>query len=316
MNSIQLLDVTLRDGGYKTNFHFPLDFIRKVLTTLDQSGVEYIEVGYRNGSFKPLANIGQTGLCGKNYLLYCRKFIKSAKLTIIYHPINIQQSDLEEMRECGVDCVRICFPAKNLDFGFQSIEIAKKFDFEVIVNITRASEYSIEQLLDMTLAISKYNIKTIYLADSNGNLTPEKVKTTFDSLLKNINVNFGFHAHDNLFSSQANAIAAIGSGVKYIDASIFGFGKGAGNLRTEGIISFLQAQGNHHYDLCKILQLADYVRLNAKNLSGEIATKDIIMGIFNLSQDDAARVGEFLNVNNYYSLASDYSKQSKEMTDA
>ena len=49
MTNIKLLDVTLRDGGYKTNFHFTSEIIKDVLTALDQSGVHYIQGYYLQG---------------------------------------------------------------------------------------------------------------------------------------------------------------------------------------------------------------------------------------------------------------------------
>ena len=54
INNIKMIDVTLRDGGYKKNFHFADDEVEKIITTLDRAGIEYIEVGYRNGSIRPI----------------------------------------------------------------------------------------------------------------------------------------------------------------------------------------------------------------------------------------------------------------------
>lgn len=46
MNKINLLDCTLRDGGYINNWAFGLETIKNILTKLVTSGVEYIECGY------------------------------------------------------------------------------------------------------------------------------------------------------------------------------------------------------------------------------------------------------------------------------
>ncbi len=66
-NFVQVIDVTLRDGGYKTNFYFPVKTVKNILTGLDQSGIPYVEVGYRNGSFKPTPDAGVAVTCPDSY---------------------------------------------------------------------------------------------------------------------------------------------------------------------------------------------------------------------------------------------------------
>ncbi|RDI37582.1 beta/alpha barrel domain-containing protein [Aquicella lusitana] len=315
-NNIKLLDVTLRDGGYKTNFHFSSGVVRDILTLLDQSGVRYIEVGYRNGPLKPIANMGQTATCDRNYLEYCKKWIQHAKLTVILHPKNIQRHDLEEMQDCGVNAVRICFPAKQPTLGFQTIEMASQYNFEVFANITRVSHFNREQIRTWVTDLAKTGVKAIYLADSNGSLTPDDVDHLYSYLQEKCHVPFGFHAHDNLFLAQANAVAAIKNGVQFIDASLFGFGKGSGNLRTEGIVSFLHAGGNRQYDFSRLMEAANYVKQNLHDTQNDFSTKDIILGIFDLSQDDAANLGSFVDTSDYYSRASQYLRSAKSVCGA
>jgi len=310
MNNIQLLDVTLRDGGYKTNFHFSLEMIKSILTTLDQSGVDYIEVGYRNGPFKSMPNLGDAGMCARDYLEYCRKWVKLAKLTVIFHPKNIQPHDLNEMLDCGVQSIRICFPAQNPALWFKSIHMAKQNNFEIFVNITRISQYTREQICEWIIEIAKYDVKGVYLADSNGSLTPQEIENLFGFLKEKCQVPLGFHAHDNLFLAQANAVAAIKQGVQFIDASLSGLGKGAGNLRTEGIVSFLHSEGIKQYDLCKLIEAAEYMKLKLDTANNSPA-KDIILGVFDLSQDDAVNLGEFFNSKDYYYKAEQYYSDRK-----
>lgn len=309
-NNIQLLDVTLRDGGYKTNFHFSPEIVQHILTFLDQSGIPYIEVGYRNGPFKPMPHMGKSAICPGDYLEYCRKWIQFAKLTVIFHPKNIQKHDLEEMRNCGVNAVRVCFSAQNPELSFQTIKLAQQYHFEVFANLTRVSHYNREQIKTWVTELEKTGVKAIYLADSNGSLTPNDVGSLFDYLKTECSIPFGFHAHDNLFLAQANAVTAIKNGVQFIDASLCGFGKGAGNLRTEGVVSFLHAEGNRNHNFCRLIEAANYVKQHLYNKEDDCIAKDIILGIFNLSQDDAINLNGFPNINDYYFQASRYSQNA------
>ena len=44
---MKLLDCTLRDGGYYTNWEFSDDFVKMYMNALKYAGVNYVEFGYR-----------------------------------------------------------------------------------------------------------------------------------------------------------------------------------------------------------------------------------------------------------------------------
>ena len=292
MQKIKLLDVTLRDGGYKNHFHFLPEEIETLLKTLDQSGVQYIELGYRNGPLQSNMQPGITGICNRNYLECCQILIRNAKRTVMVHPIHVDESDFKEMRVAGVQAIRVCYSALHRERSFKTIAFAKEYGFEVFVNITRSSRYTKEELLQMIRNFTPYQPQAVYLADSNGSFTPGKVQKLFSYLLERCCVPLGFHAHDNLFLALSNAVAAMQVGVEYLDASINGYGKGAGNLRLEAISSFLCAHGVRTFDLCKILDIAGTAELNLKNATSRVSKKNVMMGIFDLSQDEE---GNFTN---------------------
>jgi 4-hydroxy 2-oxovalerate aldolase len=301
---VKLIDVTLRDGGYKNNFNFKKDFVEKVLISLNKSNIDYIEIGYKNGSINEIANIGPGGLCEKEYIKFCRQKLSNSKLTVMLHHQNVQESDFQEMQNEGVDAVRICFDFKNPVQFIKTIEIIKKYNFEVFVNFTRISRYNCEIINKYILQLISLDIENIYLADSNGSLTPKDIRYFFNYLCSNYNINLGYHAHDNLFLASSNAIAAIESGVKFIDSSIFGLGKGGGNLRTEAIVSFLHTLGNNKYDICEILAILQYVQENfSKEEEYNKYIKVIINGIFDMAQDELLLLNKNLSIKDHYSQA-------------
>ena len=54
----------------------------------------------------------------------------------------------------------------------------------------------------------------------------------------------GFHGHNNLEMALGNTITAINEGCEIVDATITGMGRGAGNLRTELLMIYLNKKGN------------------------------------------------------------------------
>ncbi|MCD6047104.1 MAG: 4-hydroxy-2-oxovalerate aldolase [Gammaproteobacteria bacterium] len=306
MKDVNLIDVTLRDGGYKNNFNYSYNDVERIINGLDGSGVTHIEVGYRNGSFKPIPNIGITGTCPDHYLTFCRKLIQQAKLTVILHPKNLQLHELEVLKDLGVDTLRICIGPSYTDRDLSFISYAKQLQFEVSANITRSSQYAAQQIGDLAGKLLEYGADIIYLADSNGGMTPQQVRELFLEVSGRHTAKLGFHAHDNLFLAQANSIAALECGANFLDASLLGFGKGSGNLRTEGFASYLHSQGIKDFDVCKLLETAEFLKNSFSNESNPLLLKDVILGLFNLSQDDSVALGNFQTIKQYYSAARNY----------
>lgn len=286
MDSIQLLDASLRDGGHRTNFHFTDSELQGILVPLDNSGVEYIEIGYRNGSLHPIENLGRAGFCDKDYLLFCQSLIKNSMITVMAHPNNINESDLMELKDCGVGLLRICIAKNGLAEALPIIKIAKQMNLQVSVNFIHITYYSDEELDQVVEEVSHYEPDMIYFADSNGSILPHRIKAIYERYTTNYSIPFGFHAHDNIGLAQTNALMAINCGVRFIDASLAGMGKGTGNLKTEFFIAFLHANAVKKYDLQSALSASNYVRNVLKIGHEAIEMDEFVRGISDFSTAD------------------------------
>jgi 4-hydroxy 2-oxovalerate aldolase len=259
MKKINLLDVTLRDGGYVNGFQFSPQFIDTILPILDASGIEYVEVGYRNGSLHSIPSIGEAGLCQKNYVKKVRSMVKKAKISVMLHANKVNNDDILELKECGVDLVRICISKANYLASNGIIESCLDQNLEVSLNLVRASECSHEDFENVLTQLKKYPLHAFYLADSNGSLLPSVIREFYEKYSETYPFAFGFHAHDNLGLAQVNAIQALESGASFIDVSLGGLGKGIGNLKAEYFVAYLSALGLEKYDFKKVLEGANYV---------------------------------------------------------
>jgi 4-hydroxy 2-oxovalerate aldolase len=283
---IKILDASLRDGGHRTDFHFTDDDLSNILKPLDDSLVEYIEIGYRNGALHPVNHLGRAGTCNKDYLLLCRSLIKKAQIAVMVHPTHVTKDDLQELSDCGVTLLRICLAKGALASTLPVILLATSLHLKVSVNIIHMSYYTPIELDELIKQLSPYQPDIIYLADSNGTMQPQHIKSLYDRYINHYPIAFGFHAHDNIGLAQTNALAAIDAGVTYIDASLAGMGKGIGNLKTEFFIAYLHACNMKHHNLSQALIAANYVR-QALNIGHEpIEMDEFIRGITNLSTAD------------------------------
>ena len=288
MKGIEIIDVSLRDGGYRTNFHFSDEALETIISSLDEARINYIEIGYRNGSIKPIQSIGPSGLCDKKYLKKCRALAKRSKLSVMLHPKNVKDDDLNELVDCGVELCRICVVKNGYDRASYFIEKAINIGLQVSANITRVSQYSENDLDFLVSKLQSHKLNMLYFADSNGSLTPQKVEYIYKKYSRNSSFSLGFHAHDNLGLAQTNAITALSSGARYIDVSLSGIGKGVGNLKTEFFLSYLSAIGVKKYNVGNVLNGSNLVSFLQRNHI--VTVNDFLMGIKDLSIDDLEEI--------------------------
>jgi 4-hydroxy 2-oxovalerate aldolase len=285
--NIKILDVTLRDGGYRNNFNFSPEFAHKVVHDLSSAEIPYIEIGYCNGSFIRKKEHGLTSSVDRAYIESLRAAVKGkSKLCVMVHPRNVNESDFEMLAEQGVGMIRVCLRQDQLSEGIDTVRLAKKYHFETAANVTRITEIPLSSVTDASQRAEDAGADVIYFADSNGSMIPSDVQRLVSKLSTRLKVPIGFHAHNNLSLALSNTIAAVDAGAQYIDTSICGMGKGAGNLHLSMIIAYLdRLDMDHQYDLVKILDLSDYAANNIDYNSLPTPLIDIMLGAYNLPID-------------------------------
>ena len=236
---MKILDCTIRDGGYYTNWDFEKEVIKNYLESMNKLPIDFIEVGYRNPDL--------SGYFGEYYFLpiHTIKFIKNhcnKSLAIILNEKDVRVSMLPNLLSpCKglIDLVRIAIDPKNFGRAIHLAQEIKEMDFDVAFNVMYMSKWSeypemMERLNELDGAVD-----FLYLVDSFGGVFPEDVKETIRSVRSRTDVKIGFHGHNNLEMALANTLAAIDEGVDIVDSTITGMGRGAGNLKTELLLTVL-----------------------------------------------------------------------------
>ena len=320
IESVELLDVSLRDGGYRNQFAFSRSHSIKVVETLVSAGLRNIEIGYRNGY-----EGGVTGRCDDDYIVALNEQISDCRFCVMVHPDKVTESDIETLCRLGIYLVRVAFPPKYrwkddlraLSQAFDVINICHQADMLVSANLVQASYLEQDEMLDLALQAEDSGADFVYLADSNGNFLPDDVVKYISLLKTNLaSAKIGFHPHNNLSLALTNAIAAINSGVNIIDASIRGYGRAAGNLSTEVFVAFLERNRiQSDYNLVKLLELADFWDKNIVQDRMYLTPQDILFGAVNLSSpefhSDLNEISASENIS-WYQLAYELGKLKPE----
>lgn len=253
---IKILDCTIRDGGLVNNHDFDDRFVREVYKALSQAGVDYMEIGYKNSPelFSP-KDFGKWKFCTDDDIKRSIDGIDSKmKISVMVDVDRMDVKDIKPKKDSPVDMIRVASYVKDIDKAIHLVNHFADKGYETTINImaiSRAIENEIDEAL---LQIEKESAaQIIYVVDSFGSLyqeTTEYLVKKFKSILKTKEI--GIHAHNNQQLAFSNTIEAVIHNANYVDGSVYGLGRGAGNCPTELLLGFLK---NPKYDIRPILDL-------------------------------------------------------------
>ena len=239
----ELLDCTLRDGGYYTNWDFDKSLVDEYIEVMNRLPIDYLELGYRNPVDK--SYMGKYGYCPSYELEDIRSKSKK-KLAVMVNEKSVKPEDMDAIlgpvKGC-VDMIRIAVNPENLDSAITLAETIKTMGFEVGFNTMYMSKWKeIEGFYEKLEGVNGI-VKIFNMVDSFGGVTPTDVSESIKELRKHINCMIGFHGHNNLQLGLINTLTAIENGIDSVDATILGIGRGAGNLNMELLLTFLNKDG-------------------------------------------------------------------------
>lgn len=283
---MKILDCTLRDGGYYTNWNFDKKLTDLYFKSLNDLPVDYLEVGYRCNP--GMDYYGEYYYCPP-YVLERIKSISNKKLVIILDEKNIKKEDIKELlRPCigVITMIRFAIDPKNFKRALILAEEVKKLGFEVGFNVMYMSTWKDEaDFLDSIKYVDEI-ADYFYMVDSFGGVFPKDVKDTIEIVRSKTNVALGFHGHNNLELALVNSLTAIENGVEIIDATITGMGRGAGNLKTELLLTVLNKVNGLEVDFNPLSQVTGAFELLQKEYEWGTNIPYMVSGANSLPQKE------------------------------
>ncbi len=243
LRKFNLLDCTLRDGGYYNNWNFSKSEIQNYINSIHSTGIKYVELGFRFNEKKKIK--GLTAYTDQA-LINSLKLPAEMKYGLMINAgdlINNNKIDLITLKNLinqkntnKISFVRIACHEKEILKLKECFTYLRKLGLKIFVNLMQISEISLSSLNRIVIFLRKSNIKYLYLADSLGCLTASKLKKIINTLNLEWKNEIGLHAHNNLKRALSNSLFAVKNNFNWIDSTITGMGRGPGNLKTEDII--------------------------------------------------------------------------------
>ena len=260
---VKLLDCTLRDGGYCNNWLFGRDNIYSIVNGLLETNIDIIECGYI--SQRVMANQDSTKFNTFEQVSAVLPTNRENKLFVAM--INFGEFNIEDVpdhTEDGIDGIRVAFHKKDRIQGVEFCRELQKKGYKVFIQGMVSLAYTDEEYIDLINRVNEFEPYAFYIVDSFGMMKEENLLHLFHITDQNLSetIHIGFHAHNNLQLAYSNCRLLMQMQCDrtiIIDTSIYGMGRGAGNLNTELFLEYLNENYNTDYKLNPILILVDEV---------------------------------------------------------
>lgn len=274
LKKINLLDCTLRDGGYYNNWDFSNQLVNKYLKTIAQSKIKFAEIGFR--SFKKDNFKGPNWYTTDSYIenLVIPKKINLGVMVnafeIISHPKGLREAVnilFKDKKKSKLKFVRLACHFNEIDNTSKICNLLQKKGYLVGINLMQISEISKKNIIYVANKCNKIKPDILYFADSLGKLRISNVKEIVKIFKEIWKGPLGIHAHDNLEMALSNTIGALTCGVNWLDSTMLGMGRGPGNAKTEFLV--LELNSYFKKDIFNVLPIIDLVNkqfINLKNI--------------------------------------------------
>ena len=255
---INILDCTIRDGGYLNQWQFDTHLVRETYRAVSKAGIDMMEIGFRSSDDAFDSDKNGVWRFSKEALLReTIKGIQGAKIAVMSDFGRVKVEDFLDAKESIIDVVRLATHKENLFPSIDLLEKIKAKGYAVSLNVMGYANYSLNDRKELLSLLKKTDIDIVYIADSYGSMFPSQMKAFFEPFLDLNKMKMGFHAHNNLQMAFANTLEAIHHGVQFVDCTLYGMGRGAGNLPTESLILYMQLLDRKRYHVLPLLNCID-----------------------------------------------------------
>lgn len=256
-DKLSLLDCTIRDGGYLNNWEFSDNEVVDCYKAVTEAGYDYFEIGFRTNP-KLLPNKGKWCYSSEKDINTTFDTYNGCKIAVMAKIGTVTIDDFVEKNKSNVTMVRVLLARSTLDNGVSKSYYNRKdvieaktlcqqlidYGYEVCMNFGCGDIITDDEINIIASEFHNVNLRALYLADTYGgfhsnNLSNQLHKFYCELEKYNSKLPFGFHSHNNNEDALNKTITGIYHGCTMIDSCIGGLGRGAGNLKTEQLITHL-----------------------------------------------------------------------------
>jgi 4-hydroxy 2-oxovalerate aldolase len=277
--NIIITEVALRDGSHALKHQYTVAQVSKIAQGLNQARMPYIEVSHGDGLGGSSLQYGRSAVDQYKLIEAAVSVCDFSKIAVLLLPGIGTIGELKQAASLGVKMARIATHVTEADISAQHIAVAKELGLVTVGFLMMSHMATADQLTENAKLMEQYGADIIYIVDSAGAMLPDEVRNKIRTLKQNLDIEIGFHGHNNLSLAVANTLVAIEEGATRLDGSIRCLGAGAGNTQTEVLVAVLEKMKiETGIDLYSLMDLAEDVIAPLLPVPQEITKGSLTLG--------------------------------------
>jgi len=235
--SLEVHDVTLRDGEQQAGVVFTKDDKLRIAEALAEAGVHRIEAGLPAVSRADEAAI--------------REIVEMGLPSRIYSFSRCMVDDVKMAADCGVHGVVMEIPSshhlvekayrwpieKAIDLSIEATSLAHELGLRVSFFPIDATRAGLVEYLDLISRVAaEGHVDAVGLVDTFGVLSPHGVRMFVRQTRERLGVPLETHFHMDFGLGVANTLLAVAEGVEVVQTTVTGIGERAGNTPMEDTV--------------------------------------------------------------------------------
>lgn len=280
---IQVLDCTLRDGGFEfedaakygyTGESFTPETIKAIIGLLKETKIDIVELGLLEQSdrdrrnfaiYQGIRDISQTIPADRS---------PNQMYTAMYRGPDTPIKEIPDWKPEYCEAVRVMMRYSELQKSIDFCRAHAERGYRVFIQPSVTMRYSDDEIQMLIDAANDMGAYALYMVDTYGYMQAEDILRLFDRYDAGLDssVRIGIHAHNHMNLAFSNALAAMNHPTErkiIIDSCIMGFGQGAGNLQTEILTAYMNRNHGTDFDYGAVLDLCEIInKYWVENLSG------------------------------------------------
>jgi len=268
MQSIRILDCTLRDGGFINDWEFGHEDIINIFERAVSANTDIIEVGFiderrsydTNRTILPDGESVNTMFADLDH-----------GNSMVVGMIDYGTCSIDKILPCEdsiMDGIRVIFKKKNMPEAIEYCSALKDKGYKVFVQPVSITGYSDEEMLQLVGMVNDFMPYAMSMVDTYGLLHEGGLLHYYELMDGHLDksISLGYHAHNNFQLGYSNSLALIEHNMAkpedkrrqlVVDGSLFGMGKGAGNAPIELLAMYMNQHYEGKYDISQMLESID-----------------------------------------------------------
>ena len=270
MDNIKILDCTLRDGGSLTNWIFGRERILNIFQQLNNAHIDIVELGFidNNADENKESSLNSSNKYFDTISSEITDKICSSVAMIDLEKYDFGKFNFTESK--NLNGIRVMFTKDKIKEAIEITEKLNNLNYKVSLNPVSVTSYSDSELSNLIKQVNNVKPERFYIVDTYGLMDINQTLKYFRLINDNLSdrIEIGYHSHNNLQLSFANAISIINENKNrniVIDSSLYGMGKRAGNTPTELIANYLNNSCGKNYDINIINNIIETIILPLHN---------------------------------------------------